>query len=192
VRVATVVVASLGLGVLTSYAQGFVPDAVSSFANSASGWTLLTCALVYWSRLRVPWAALAGAASFVLLVLGYAAASELRGLSYDPTRWSVIGVAAGVVVGTATAWLRERGIRPALGAAVLSGIGVGEAIYGLTVVQETTSPVYWVLIGLLGIGLLVSMLARRIRGRTPTVVAVIGTVAVAATLLVGYQVIGSA
>jgi len=45
-RGAVVLVASFLLGGLTSYAQGFLPDAAAPFANSASGWTLLTALLV--------------------------------------------------------------------------------------------------------------------------------------------------
>lgn len=190
-RVVVVLVASFLLGGLTSHAQGFLPAALSSFANSASGWTLLTALLVYWSRLPARWAAVLGAASFVLLVLGYAAASELRGLHYDPTRWSSIGVVAGVVVGSATAWLRASGVRAACGVAVLAGIAIGDAIHGLTVVQDTTSPIYWLIMGAAGLCLLGVMLARRLRGAAPAVVAVLGTAAVAAALLLGYRALGA-
>lgn len=48
--------------------------------------------------------------------------------------------------------------------ALLSGIGLGEAAYGLTVASDTTSAVYWTLIGLVALELLVVMLVRRIRG----------------------------
>ena len=42
-----VVAASLVLGALTSYAQGLLPGPLRPFANSASGWTVLT-ALIVW------------------------------------------------------------------------------------------------------------------------------------------------
>jgi hypothetical protein len=48
IRFGTVTVLSFLLGGLTSYAQGgFLPDSFASFANSASGWTVLTALLVY-------------------------------------------------------------------------------------------------------------------------------------------------
>ncbi len=191
-RVVLVAAASLLLGGLTSWAQGFLPEAFSSFANSVSGWTVLTAALVYWSRLRGPGAAAVGVLSFVLLVLGYTVASDLRGLSYDPMMWSAIGVVAGPFVGLAAAWLREEGVRLALGVAALTGIGVGDAVHGLTVVGDTTSPVYWTLVGAAGLALLVGMLARRLRGAVPVAVALAGTAAATGVLLLGYRVIGGA
>lgn len=45
-RIAVVAVVSFVCGVFTFFAQGFLPDAVSSFANSASGWTFVTALLL--------------------------------------------------------------------------------------------------------------------------------------------------
>lgn len=184
-----VAVVSLFLGGLTSFAQGFLPHGVTSFANSPSGWTALTAVLVFWSRLRAAYAAVAATVSFVLLVLGYTAASELRGLVYNPLLWSVIGVIAGSFIGVATAWLRARDIQAALGVAMLSGVGIGDAVYGLTVVRETTSPVYWTLVGVAALALLIVMLARRIRGVVPVGVALGGTAVATGLVLLGYQAI---
>lgn len=55
----------------------------------------------------------------------------------------------------------ESAWQAAAATALLSDIGLGEATYGLTMVADTTSPVYWTLIGLLALGLLVAMLIRR-------------------------------
>ncbi|XGX80580.1 hypothetical protein LQK93_03420 [Terrabacter sp. BE26] len=82
-----VVGASLLLGGLTSWAQGVLPDALASFANSPSGWTVLTALVVAAARPTLAWGAALGAASFVSLVLGYTIASELRGLTYNPVLW---------------------------------------------------------------------------------------------------------
>lgn len=184
-----VAVVSLLLGGLTSFAQGFLPHGLTSFANSPSGWTALTALLVFWSRLRAAYAAVAATVSFVLLVLGYTAASDLRGLFYNPLLWSVIGVIAGSFIGVATAWLRARDVHAALGVAMLSGVGIGDAVYGLTVVRETTSPVYWTLVGVAALALLIVMLARRIRGVVPVGVALGGTAVATGLVLLGYQAI---
>ncbi len=104
-RAGLVAVLSFALGFLTSCAQGFLPDAFASFANSASGWTQLTALLVCWSRLTGGPAAVLGAVSFMLLVLGYTAAPEVRGFSYSPLLFSVVGVLAGPFVGVAASWL---------------------------------------------------------------------------------------
>ena len=162
---AIVAASSFLLGAATFHAQGFLPDALTSFANSASGWTLVTVLLLSFMRVGPAVAALLGATSFVLLTLGYSAAAQLQDLFYDPTLFSLVGVVVGPFVGIATSWLRA--VHPwqaALGTALLAGIGVGEAVFGLTAVADTTSPVYWVLIGAAALALLIAMLIRRIRG----------------------------
>lgn len=184
-------VASLLLGVLTFFAQGFLPDAFRSFANSSSGWTLLTAALVIGSRAEAKLAAALGALSFVLLVLGYTAAASLNGLSYSPLLFGVVGLVAGPFVGLAAAWLRSDGIRAALGTALLSGIFTGEAVYGLTVVGDTTRPEYWLTIGVVGIALLVVMAVRRLRGWRSLSLAVAGTAVVAVAFNLAYVALGS-
>lgn len=187
VRFAAVLVASFLLGGLTFPAQGFLPEALGSLANSSSGWTLLTALLVVSSRARPAPAAALGAASFVLLVLGYTAAASLAGLTYGPLLFSCIGLVVGPFVGCAAAWLRsEHSWRTAAGASLLAGIALGDAVYGLTVVAATTSPVYWIAIGLCGLALLVGVLARRARTAAGIAIAVIGTPIVAAALLGGY------
>jgi hypothetical protein len=186
VRIALLAILSFVLGGLTSYAQGFLPDEIVSFANSSSGWTVLTALLVYWSRARTVPAAVLGATSFVLLVLGYTVASQVRGYFYDPLLFSVVGVAAGPFVGVAASWMRATGVRAALGTALLAGIGVGESVYGLTVVHESTSPVYWTAIGVAGLVLLAGMLVRRIRGALPVALAIGGTAVVATAFFVAY------
>lgn len=193
-RGAGVLVASLLLGGLTSFAQGFLPAAVVPVANSASGWTLVSAALVLWwaaaSGARTWQAAVLGAASFVLLVLGYTFASDLRGFVYRPLLFGVVGVVVGPFVGVAAAWLRRPGTRAALGTALLAGIGVGEGIYGLTTVADTTGATYWVAVGTLALGLLVGMLARRLRGAWAVTTAVAGTAVVATLFVVAFRALG--
>ncbi len=189
--VAVVGAASLALGMVTFYAQGFLPDAFGSFANSASGWTLLTALLVFASRARPKVAAVLGAVSFVLLVLGYSLAASLNGLFYSPLLFGMIGVVVGPFVGVATAWLRRTGIRAALGTALLAGIFLGEAVYGLTVIAGTTRPEYWLAIGVVGLALLVGMLLRRLRGWLPITIAVAGAAAVALAFNLAYTALAS-
>ncbi|MFI2102245.1 DUF6518 family protein [Isoptericola sp. NPDC019693] len=190
-----VLAASFLLGGLTSYAQGFLPDAAAPFANSASGWTLLTALLVAWAardpRTRTWHAAVLGAASFVLLTLGYTVAADLRGSFYDPTLFGVVGLVVGLFVGVAAAWLWRTGVRSALGTALLAGIGLGESAYGLTTVVETTGATFWVVIGVVALVLLVGMLARRLRGALPVTLAVAGTAVVATAFVVAYRALGA-
>lgn len=183
--------ASFLLGAVTLFAQGFLPDALTSFANSASGWTLVTVLLLTCMPVRPAAAAVLGATSFVLLTRGYAAAAPLRDLFYDPTLFALVGVAVGPFVGIATAWLRA--VHPwqaALGTALLAGIGVGEAVYGLTVIADTTSPAYWVLIGAAALALLIGMLIRRVRGMPWKLLALIGTCMTAGAFVLAYNLLG--
>ncbi len=99
ITVAWIVAGSLMGGALTSIAQGLLPDSFRAVANSPSGSTLLTVALILASCPRLLPAACLGAVSFVCLVLGYTFASELRGESYDPTFWGAIGLLVGPAVG---------------------------------------------------------------------------------------------
>ena len=193
VRSAVVAAASVLCGLLTFFAQGLLPGAVASFANSASGWTLVTVLLLAGARVPTAVAAALGAVSFVLLTLGYAAAAQLQGLSYDPTLFAVVGVVVGPFVGVATSWLRAAAPwRAATGTALLAGIGVGEAAYGLTTVADTTSPVYWVLIGAVALALLGTVLARRVHGVAWSLLAVVGTAVVAGGFVTAYRWLGGA
>ncbi|MFD7077993.1 DUF6518 family protein [Nocardioides sp. NPDC059952] len=185
-----VAVGSFALGGVTSFAQGFLPDELSSFANSASGWTLITAILIVITKVRWRLAAVLGAVSFVLLTVGYAVIATARGLYHDPLMFSLIGVVVGPFVGVAACWLRAEGLRRALGTALLAGIGVGEGVYGLTVVSETTSPVYWIVIIGLGAALVVWSVVRGLRGAVPLIVAVGGTVVVAAAFNLAYSSLG--
>jgi hypothetical protein len=159
-------VASLLLGGVTSYAQSALPAQLSSFANSASGWTILCALLVVLAGPRVAVGAGLGAASFVCLVLGYTAASHLRGFAYSPASWILVAVIAGPVVGAAAAALRGPARRSAvLGGLTLAAILVADGVRGLVVLGGSTSPVYWTLVIALGLALVawvsVSQLSRR-------------------------------
>lgn len=186
-----VVVASVALGALTSWAQGVLPDAFASFANSPSGWTLLTALLVAAARPTVPVGALLGVLSFVPLVLGYQLGSEVRGLTYDPTLWGVVGLIAGPFVGAAAAAVAgRRALHAVLGAGALAGVLIADGIYGLTVVAASTSPVYWTLCLVAGAGL-VALAAVRARTRVAIGSLLATATAATAVLSLGYAVLNS-
>ena len=186
-----VVGASLLLGALTSWAQGVLPDALASFANSSSGWTVLTALLVAAARPSLVGGAVLGVVSFVSLVLGYTIGSELRGLTYDPLLWGVVGLVAGPFVGAAAAAIRGRDVvRAAVGAGALAGVLVADGIYGLTVVADSTSPVYWTLCVALGVTL-VGAAAIRLRTRRAVVATLVTAIAATAALTAGYAVLNS-
>lgn len=119
-------------------------------------------------------------------MLGYAAAAQVRGFVYDPLLFSVVGIVVGPLVGVAASWLRATGVRAALGAALLAGIGQGESAYGLTIIRETTSAVYWTVIGVAGLALVAGMLVRRVRGAWPVALASGGSLVVAVAFYLAY------
>lgn len=188
----TVVLAGLLLGGLTSWAQGVLPDALASFANSPSGWTALTALLVAAARPSLAGGAVLGVASFVALVLGYTVVSQLRGLSYDPALWGAVGLVAGPFVGAAAAAVvGSHRLHAALGAGALAGVLVADGIYGLTVVDETTSAVYWTLCLVAGAVVVATTIVRL---RTPGAVAgvLVATAVATGVLSLGYGVLNSA
>lgn len=138
--------AALVLGGLTSFAQGFLPDAVQPLANSVSGWTLLTVLVLWWLPTRAWVTSVLGAACFVLLTVAYALVSTARGSYYSPVLWAAVGVVAGAFVGLAVAWARRRGVprTAALGLGFLTGILLGDGISGFVRVRDTTGWFYWV------------------------------------------------
>jgi hypothetical protein len=158
-----VLVGSVVLGGATSLAQGLLPEAFRPFANSASGWTILTVPMVWRARRALRWSAVLGAVSFVALVLGYTLVSNMRGFYFSPVFWSVVGVVVGPWVGVAAAALHQRGRWAALGTGLLAGVLLGDSFYGITAVMATTGWVYWNLVGVLGAALLVAMAVLRLQ-----------------------------
>lgn len=181
-RLAVVAAAALLVGGATSVGQAFLPAEVASLANSVAGWTIPTVVLVFVTARSFTEAAVAGALSFVALTVGYAIVSSLRGFPFDPTTWAIIGLLAGPVIGAATFALRRSPVQAAVGGGLLSGILIGEGVYGLTVIAATTSPVFWWAAIVAGAALLVAVAALRLRGIRSRVV----LVAVAAVTAVAF------
>ncbi|OUE30166.1 hypothetical protein BFL35_11580 [Clavibacter michiganensis] len=171
---AVVLAFSLLVGGLTSPAQGVLPDSVASFANSSGGWSMLAFLGVWLSGARPLPGAVLGAVSFVAMVEAYGVVSLWRGHFFaEPfsSMWIPISLVAGPVIGLAAALVRHasRGWTIA-GAATLSLVLVAEGVYGLTVVADTTSPVYWTLEIVLGVAFVA---AAAMRGRRTTVAALV-------------------
>ena len=132
-----------------------------------------------------------GCGRVVGLVLGYTLVSDLRGLMYSPLMFGIVGLIVGPFVGVAASWLHRRGWQAAAGSALLAGIAVGEGVYGLTAVAETTSPVYWILIAASGIVLLAWTVTRRVQAPRIRVGAVAMTAVTAIAFNAAYTALGS-
>lgn len=189
-----VAASSLVLGGLTSFGQTVLPDALHSFANSAGGWTILTFSLVWLSRVRPPVGAALGLVSFVLLVEGYRIVSGWRGYYYaEPFQdtFTIIGVLAGPIVGLSAVVVRSGPARwKPLAVAPVAAVLIGEGVYGLTVVAESTSPVYWSLQMVLGVALVVATAVAARPRITPIVLGSLAAVGGSAVFIAFYVWLG--
>ncbi|SDP67285.1 hypothetical protein SAMN05660199_04567 [Klenkia soli] len=194
VRAGAALVAAAVLGAVTAAAQGWLPQQLAPLANSAGAWTLITAAAVGWSRVRPLPAAVLGAGAYLALNVGYALLSATRGLSYpiDPhNRWVAIGFVAGPLVGLGASWLRHRrDVLAALGVAGLAGVLVGEAWYGLTVLDPSPSALYWTSSAAGGCALLAWGVRTRLDGLPARAVAVAGSAVVTLGIPVTLALVG--
>ncbi|MWV57798.1 DUF6518 family protein [Rathayibacter sp. VKM Ac-2754] len=182
---AVALVGGLVLGALTSFLQTWLPSSLTSFANSSGGWSMLVFALVRLGRARPVPAALLGLLAFWALLEGYDLVTGARGFGYSPPFTDVfwlLAVPAGPILGAAAA-LTLHGTTPwrVLAVAPLSGVLIGEGIWALGAVADTTGSVYWWLQIVLGTGFLVLAVIRR-RPRPLTVLAALAVTALAAAV----------
>ncbi|RKR72967.1 DUF6518 family protein [Frondihabitans australicus] len=138
----------LVIGGLSSPGQQYLPESVGSIANSVGGWSMFTFLLVWLSRARPVLGAILGVAAFEAMLEGYAIVSEWRGFYYSApfsSMWVIPGILAGLVLGFGAATVRHtrRPLGRWLSVVPLSLVLVVEGAYGLLVISDTTSPVYW-------------------------------------------------
>jgi hypothetical protein len=165
-RSAVVVIVALGLGVLTAYAQGWLPQQMGSLANSAGSWVLVACALSLMAT--SDWLAAAyGSTSLLGLLGGYVLGTAIRSYPSSTTMvvfWGVAALLAGPLLGLSAYWVKtRRDLLAATGVGTVSGVLIGEGIYALTHIADTTYPPYWrgeIVVGLI---LLLAVAWRRLR-----------------------------
>jgi hypothetical protein len=188
VRVACAGLVALALGILTAYAQGWLPSEIGSLANTAGSWSLVAFALACLATDgRV--AALIGGLVLVGLLVGYLIGEHARGYASGSSLiafWGLAAVLAGPLLGIAGFWAgRGQGLRPGVGAGLMSGILVGEGVYGLTYISGTTYRPYWWLEAAVGIGLAAFVVGRRpSRARNGLVAFAVGAVTASAFVAV--------
>jgi hypothetical protein len=140
------VIVGLIVGALTSPLQGWLSDSTSSLANSAGTWSLIAF-LVARRSSNIVVGALAGAVTLAMCELGYALATEIRGGSSATSTvlfWIAAALLAGPTLGVAATWSRQsRPLRRGAGFGVMSGVLLGEGIYGLVNISGTTDWRYW-------------------------------------------------
>ena len=75
-----------------------------------------------------------------------------------------------------------------VGAGAVAGLIIGEGIYGLTVISDTTSPPYWIAQLLAGVAFLAIAITRRARTvRALLVAALTSTVVAAGFIVIGHR-----
>jgi hypothetical protein len=151
--------AGILVGALTSPLQGWLADSASSLANSAGTWSLIAF-LVARRSSNVVVGALVAAVALAMCELGYVLATEVRGGSNATSTvafWIAAAVLAGPPLGVAAVWSREpHSLRHGAGFGVISGVLLGEGVYGLTKISDTTDWRYWsaeivVAVGIVGL-----------------------------------------
>jgi xanthosine utilization system XapX-like protein len=184
------------IGALTEWSVPHLPFSLEPLGNSAAPWILVTFAVALTSR-RTAESLILAVITLLALVSGFYVIEAWRGWGvswHQVELWSAASVTLGPLVGLAASWLRRAGrTAGALGAGMLGGLLVGEAVYGLVKLKFSTPPAYWrVQLGL-GIGLAVGLTLwrwrRHLLGSVPALavsLAVCATVGLA-TLAV-YQV----
>ncbi|HEY1825422.1 MAG TPA: DUF6518 family protein [Acidimicrobiales bacterium] len=184
-----VAVVSFGLGVVTDFGQTWLPESGASVANSGGSWVLIGFALALVAT-STGMAVLCGGLSLLGLVGGYYASSGVRGMPESLEQiifWVIAAVVVGPLVGLAAGSVR-RGppLHVGVGVGALSGVLVGESIFGLTKNAQSTSAGYWwVQIGLAFI-LVLTIDLWRARGRLAKVMSLAAGVIVAAATYLAY------
>ena len=151
------------MGVLTAYAQGWLPEQLGSLANSAGTWALVAFIASLLIATSAPEAAVFGSLSLLGLLAGYVVGAQMRDVSSSTSTvafWIAAALVGGPVLGLSAYWIRfRRDLLAATGVGVMSGILVGEGIYGLTQIADTTYPPYWW--GEIAVGLILLIVGTR-------------------------------
>jgi hypothetical protein len=126
-----------------------------------------------------------GALGLMVMNEAYGVVSRGRGFYYGgglSSMWNQIALFVGPVAGIAATWLRSpRPVLIALGASAPAAVLIGEGLFGLTVVNDTTSPVFWTIELAAGIGIVLVTAVRRLR-TVPSIAVLVGASALGAAL----------
>lgn len=188
--VLVVLISTAVWGGLTSFGQQYLPDELRSFANASGPWFSAVLASIVIARPRLWLAITLGALGLIVMNEAYGVVSRWRGFPYGgglTSIWNLIAVVVGPVAGIAATWLRSsRPVLVALGAAAPAAVFIGEGLYGLTAISDTTSPVFWSIEFTAGVAL-VAIVAARVRAIAAVAVLVGATALGAALFYVVYS-----
>lgn len=184
---------AFALGALTSFGQAYGPASVEPLFNSATSWCVIAFVLSFAARgpLR---AAILGATSLAMLLAGYYVTSDIRGYPVSASSvamWAAAALALGPLLGVGSAWIRStptgpRDVRRGLAVAPLGGIAIGEGLYGVLVISDTTPGAYWwtqVVLGVAFVAVALLLRTNRLRVRAIGAAATLGMAAAALVAL---------
>ena len=184
-----VLVVALGLGALTDLGQAWLPESSASLVNSGGSWAAVAFVLALLAT-GTGRAVLWGLLGLAGLAGGYYATAILRHVPESPASirfWMLAAVIVGPLLGLAASWVRRGSpVTAALGAGAAAGLLVGESIYGLTAIAESTSGVYWTVQLTVAIALLIALDAWRVREPAPVVLSVVTAVVAGALTALVY------
>jgi hypothetical protein len=153
-------VVGFAVGAATEWSVPHLPFSLEPLGNSAAPWVLVAFAVALSAR-RTGESLMLAVVTLLALVLGFYVVEDLRGWSvsgHQVVLWSSASVAIGPLVGLSAGWLRyARRLAAALGAGVVGGLLVGEAVYGLTKLKLSSPANYWHVQFVIGIGLAVGL-----------------------------------
>ena len=154
-------------GAATEWSTLRVPDALQPLTNAAAPWVLVAFAVALCARWSGEALVLA-VTVFVAEVLAFYLGEALRGWTVSGHQlafWSVCSLIVGPVVGLAAGWLRHSGRREAaLGAGIVGGLLVGEAVNGLTALRFSSPAGWWQIQIVVGLALALVPVLWRTRG----------------------------
>lgn len=154
------------MGALTAIGQSALPEQIRSAANSAGSWSLVAFALALRATdaRRAMWV---GATALAAMLLGYVILDQARGFPSSHQlilMWITAAVLAGPALGLAAYLLRSGSkTHASLATGGLSGLLIGEGLYGLTVIRSSTSATYWLIEISAGLLVLVGASSRRLK-----------------------------
>lgn len=165
-RLALAAVIGLAAGALTEWMVPHLSFTFEPLSNSAAPWILVAFAMALTAR-RTGESLILAVVTLLALVVGFYATQAHHGWAVSRHQvefWSAASVAIGPLIGLAAGWLRYAGrTAAAVGAGILGGLLVGEAIHGLVDLKYSTSPNYWWVQLALGVGLAIGLVVWRSR-----------------------------
>jgi Family of unknown function (DUF6518) len=172
-------------GALTEWSVPHLSFTLEPLSNAAAPWVLLAFAVALTAR-RMEEALLLAVVTFLALVLGFYVAEAIRGWPvsrHQVVFWFVASFIAGPLVGLAAEWLRRGGrVAGGIGAGIVGGILIGEAVHFLRQPWFLSPHRFWHVQLALGIGLAVGLTLWRSRrdllGSVPALAASLAACAV--------------